>query len=173
VSAAQREAAQQFSRAARDKLAKRNEASARQFLAKNASEKGVVTLSSGLQYRVITAGDPQAPHPGPTDQVSLRYRATLPDGTLLDSSDEHAQAAIFRMNSMIKGWHEAITAMQPGAKWTVFVPPELGYGTNAPPPIPPGALIVYELELLGVDSTTQPMPPQFMKAPPRKAPPAP
>jgi peptidylprolyl isomerase/FKBP-type peptidyl-prolyl cis-trans isomerase FklB len=165
VSAAQREAAQQFSRAARTEFARRNEAAARQFLSKNAVEKGVVTLPSGLQYRVVTPGEPNAPHPGPMDQVSLRYRASLPDGTLLDSSDEHPQAAIFRMNSMIKGWHEALGAMRPGAKWTVYVPPELGYGSNSPPPIPPAALIVYELELLTVDATSPPMPAPFPTSP--------
>jgi FKBP-type peptidyl-prolyl cis-trans isomerase FklB len=164
VSADQKNAAQQFIRAARNALAERNQKLAREFLEKNAQKKGVKTLASGLQYRVLAEGDPQRPSPGPVDQVSVRYRASLPDGTELDRSEDHAQAAVFRMNSMIPAWHEALSAMRPGAKWQVFVPPELGYGVNAPPPLPPGSLIVYELELLRVEASGQ-VPPQFMKPP--------
>jgi FKBP-type peptidyl-prolyl cis-trans isomerase len=158
----QRESGQQFSRNARDSLAKRNETLAHEFLAKNTREKDVITLASGLQYRVLAAGDPHGPRPGPLDQVSVRYRASLADGTVLDRSDEHAQPAVFRMNAMIPGWREALSAMPPGAKWQVFVPPELGYGANSPPPIPPGSLMVYELELLRVDTARAQVPPELM-----------
>ena len=164
VSADQKNAAQQFMRAARNALAERNQQLAREFLAKNAQKKGVKTLASGLQYRVLAEGDPHAASPGPVDQVSVRYRASLPDGTELDRSEDHAQAAMFRMNSMIPGWREALSAMRPGATWQIFVPPELGYGVNSPPPLPPGSLIVYELELLHVQASGQ-VPPQFMKPP--------
>jgi FKBP-type peptidyl-prolyl cis-trans isomerase FklB len=150
-SAAQREAAQQFMHAARTALADRNLGLARSFLEKNAREKGVTTLPSGLQYRVLAEGDPKAPLPGPQDQITVRYRASLADGTEIDRSDEHSQPAAFKLNSVIKGWREALAAMRPGAKWQVFVPPELGYGANSPLPIPPGSLLVYELELLQVD----------------------
>jgi FKBP-type peptidyl-prolyl cis-trans isomerase FklB len=151
-SAAQRDSAQQFMHATRTALADRNSGLARSFLEKNAREKGVTTLRSGLQYRVLTEGDPKAPLPGPQDQITVRYRASLADGTEIDRSDEHSQPAAFRLNSVIKGWREALSAMRPGAKWQVFVPPELGYGANSPPPIPPGSLLVYELELLQVDT---------------------
>jgi FKBP-type peptidyl-prolyl cis-trans isomerase FklB len=151
-SAEQKDAAQQFVHAARTALADRNSGLARSFLEENAREKGVTTLPSGLQYRVLAEGDPKAPPPGPRDQITVRYRASLADGTEIDRSDEHSQPAAFKLNSVIKGWREALSAMRPGAKWRVFVPPELGYGTNSPPPIPPGSLLVYELELLQVDS---------------------
>jgi len=156
-SAAQKDSAQQFIHASRTALAERNTEQAKRFLEKNVHSSGVQTLPSGLQYRVLAAGDPTAPLPGPRDQVTLRYRASLADGTEIDRSDEHNQAATFRLNSVIQGWREALSAMRPGAKWQVFVPPELGYGANSPPPIPPGALMVYELELLKVEPATNPL----------------
>jgi len=149
---AEKDAAQQFMHGARTALTERNTALAREFLEKNAREKGVAVFPSGLQYRVLAAGDPKAPLPGPQDQITVRYRASLADGTEIDRSDEHAQPAAFKLNSVIKGWREALSAMRPGAKWQVFVPPELGYGANSPPPIPPGSLLIYELELLQVDA---------------------
>lgn len=157
-SAAQKESAQQFIRAARTTLAARNAEQARLFLEKNVHESGIETLPSGVQYRVLAPGNPTAPLPGPRDQVTLRYRASLADGTEIDRSDDHSQPAVFRLNSVIQGWHEALSAMRPGAKWQVFVPPELAYGANPPPPLPPGALLVYELELLRVDAATQVLP---------------
>ena len=161
-STAQKEAAQQFMHAARVALAGRNSELAKTFLEKNAREKGVASLPSGLQYRVLAEGDPKGPLPGPQDQIIVRYRATLADGTEFDRSDEHAQPAAFKLNSVIKGWREALSAMRPGAKWQVFVPPDLGYGANSPPSIPPGSLLVYELELLQVDAA-KPASPDMMK----------
>lgn len=119
-------------------------------------------MPSGLQYRVLHEGDPKAPLPGPQDQITARYRASLADGTEIDRSDEHAQPAVFRLNSVIKGWREALSAMRPGAKWQLFEPPELGYGANSPPPIPPGSLLVYELEVIQVEAI-KPVSPEMMK----------
>jgi len=147
----QKDDAQRFSHGARDTLAARNAGAAHDFLEKNAHEKGVRILPSGLQYRVLAAGDPKAALPGPMDQITVRYRASLTDGTEIDNSDSHGQTPVFRLNSVIKGWHEALSAMRPGDRWQVFVPPELGYGANSPPPIPPGSLLIYELELLKVE----------------------
>ena len=155
LSVSQRDTAQQFARAARTALGERNARAAHDFLAKNGQAPQVRTTASGLQYRVLEEGAAQAPSPGPTDQVNLRYTASLADGTVLDRSDAHAQPPVFRLNSVIPAWREALLAMKPGAKWRLFVGPELGYGMDAPPPLPPGALIIYELELLQVDSTPQ------------------
>jgi FKBP-type peptidyl-prolyl cis-trans isomerase FklB len=166
-SAAQNDAAQQFMHAARMSLAGRNSELSRTFLEKNAQEKGVASLPSGLQYRVLAEGDAKAPLPGPQDQIIVRYRASLADGTEIDRSDDHAQPAAFKLNSVIKGWREALSAMHPGAKWQVFVPPELGYGTNSPPSIPPGSLLVYELELLQVEAA-KPVSPEMMKPRPQR-----
>jgi FKBP-type peptidyl-prolyl cis-trans isomerase FklB len=151
MSAEQRDAALQFMREARDALADKNRALAKQFLEHNSKEPGIETMPSGLQYRVLAAGDASAKSPLPTDQVTVRYRASLADGTEFDRSDTHDRAATFRVNSVFKGWQQAFLAMKPGAKWQLFVPPELGYGNNSPPMVPPGALLIYDLELLKVE----------------------
>lgn len=163
LSAGQRDTAQQFARASRKALGERNAQAAHAFLARNSQAPEVKTTASGLQYRVLETGAAQAPSPGPTDQVNLRYTASLADGTVIDRSEAHGQPPVFRVNSVIPAWREALLAMKPGAKWRLFVGPELGYGMDAPPPLPPGALIIYELELLQVDSTPK-MAPQLPRA---------
>lgn len=150
--AEQREAAQHFVRAAHDALADRNRSLARDFLADNAKQPGVMSMPSGLQYRILNAGDPAGKSPIPTDTVTVRYRASLADGTEYDRSDSHDHPATFRVNTVFKGWQQAFLAMKPGAKWQLFVPPELGYGNNSPPTVPPGAVLVYELELLKIEA---------------------
>jgi peptidylprolyl isomerase/FKBP-type peptidyl-prolyl cis-trans isomerase FklB len=149
--AQQREAVQQFSRANRETLAANNAQFAKEFLARNAHAPGVTSMPSGLQYRVLAAGDPAVAPPSPIDQVTLRYRVSLIDGTVLDRSEDHPQQAVFRVNRVIPAWREALLAMRPGAKWQLFVPPDLGYGANAPPPIPPGALLIFDFDLMDVE----------------------
>ena len=153
--AEQREDAVRFMRAARDALADLNRAAAREFLARNARVAGVTTTPSGLEYRILAPGDPQANGPGPNDEVTVHYRATLTDGTEFDNSYARGQPATFKMSGIIKGWHEAFMLMKPGAKWQLWVPPALGYDAMSPPPIPPGSLLVYELELLKVEPPGQ------------------
>jgi FKBP-type peptidyl-prolyl cis-trans isomerase FklB len=165
ITAQERDAALRFMRDAHDALAEKNRAAGREFLERNAKEPGVMSMPSGLQYRVLNKGDSNAKSPAPTDQVTVRYRASLADGTEFDRSDTHDRPAMFRVNSVFKGWQEAFLAMKPGAKWQLFVPPELGYGANSPPGVPPGALLVYELELLQVEPTP-PMDPAAAKRPP-------
>jgi FKBP-type peptidyl-prolyl cis-trans isomerase len=163
--AQEREATLHFMRSARESLADSNRAAAREFLARNAQESNIRSTPSGLQYRVLAEGDPSGRSPAPMDAVTVRYRATLPDGHEFDRSDTHDRAATFRLNSVLKGWQEAILAMKPGAKWQLFVPPELGYGSNSPPGVPPGSLLIYELELLRVDPAP-PMDPSAARHPP-------
>jgi FKBP-type peptidyl-prolyl cis-trans isomerase FklB len=165
VTAQERDAALRFMRDARDSLGEKNRAAGREFLERNAKEPGVMSMPSGLQYRVLNKGDSKAKSPAPTDQVTVRYRASLADGTEFDRSDTHDRPAMFRVNSVFKGWQEAFLAMKPGAKWQLFVPPELGYGANPPPGVPPGALLIYELELLQVEPAP-PMDPAAAKRPP-------
>jgi FKBP-type peptidyl-prolyl cis-trans isomerase FklB len=165
VTAQERDAALRFMRDARDELTEKNRAAGREFLERNAKEPGVMSMPSGLQYRVLNKGDSQAKSPGPTDQVTVRYKASLADGTVFDRSDTHDRPAMFRVNSVFKGWQEAFVAMKPGAKWQLFVPPELGYGANSPPGVPPGALLIYELELLQVEPAA-PLDPAAAKRPP-------
>jgi FKBP-type peptidyl-prolyl cis-trans isomerase FklB len=158
----QREAALNFMRQAHDLLADKNRAEGREFLARNAKQPGIKTMPSGLQYRVLAEGDPSGKSPAAADTVTVRYRASLSDGTEFDRSETHDRPATFRVNSVFKGWQEAFLAMKPGAKWQLYVPPELGYGANPPPAVPPGALLVYELELLQVEPAA-PMDPAAAK----------
>lgn len=141
-------------RSAKELVGASNKEAARAFLAKNAKLPGITTTPSGLQYKVLTPGNPNSASPKPTDQVTVQYRGRLLNGTEFDNSAMHGQAASFRVNSVIKGWQEALPLMKPGAKWQLFVPPELAYDLNSPSTIPPGSLLVFDLELIKV--TPQP-----------------
>jgi FKBP-type peptidyl-prolyl cis-trans isomerase FklB len=140
----------QFVAEVRNNIVAHNHAAARDFLAKNGATKGVVTTASGLQYRIVDAGSTTAPSPGPTDKVTVQYRGTLLDGTEFDSSYARGTPATFQVNGVIKGWQEALVLMKPGAKWQLFVPPELAYDANSRPPIPPGSLLLFDVELVSV-----------------------
>jgi FKBP-type peptidyl-prolyl cis-trans isomerase len=84
--------------------------------------------------------------------VTVQYRGRLLNGTEFDNSASHGQAATFRVNSVIKGWQEALPMMKPGAKWQLFVPPELAYDVNSPTNIPPGSLLVFDIELVKINA---------------------
>ncbi len=147
----------------------RNRAAAKDFLAKNGTEKGVKTTASGLQYKVLVAGDTKAASPKPEDQVTVQYRGKLLDGTEFDSSYSHGSPATFPVNGVIKGWQEALVLMKPGAKWQLFVPPELAYDAQPRPGIPAGSLLVFEVELVAI----KPKPPAAAGAPPANVAPSP
>jgi FKBP-type peptidyl-prolyl cis-trans isomerase FklB len=136
----------------RQRVATRNREAAQQFLAGNAKAKGVRSTASGLQYRVLAAGNARSPMPVPESQVTVHYRGTLLDGTEFDSSYQRGQPATFGVDGVIKGWQEALVMMRPGAKWELFIPPDLAYGDASPPTIPPGSLLRFEVELLAVSS---------------------
>ncbi|MGH8258291.1 MAG: FKBP-type peptidyl-prolyl cis-trans isomerase [Steroidobacteraceae bacterium] len=148
ATAADGQKVQELIRQSRSVAAQKNQAAARRFLAENGKRPGVMTTPSGLQYKVVSAGS-GAP-PSPTDQVTVNYRGTLLDGTEFDSSYKHGKPVTFAVNGVIKGWQEALVMMKPGAKWQLFIPPELAYGENSPPPIPPGSLLKFDVELLSV-----------------------
>ena len=119
------------------------------FLAENSKKAGVQVTNSGLQYKVIKAGTGATP--GPTDTVKCNYRGTLIDGTEFDASANHGGPASFPVNRVIPGWTEALQLMKVGAKWQLFIPAELAYGNNPPgPPIEAGSVLVFEIELLGI-----------------------
>ena len=151
VSSADRDRALQLVRAGREAEAARNRGLARDFLAKNGAIAKVTTTASGLQYTVFAAGDAKAAAPTLKDRVTINYRGRLLDGTEFDNSDAHAQAATFGLAGVIKGWREALLLMKPGAKWRLFVPPALAYDTFTPPAIPPGSLLIFDIELLKVE----------------------
>jgi len=119
------------------------------FLAENKNKEGVVTLASGLQYRVITAGT--GPTPELTDTVTTHYRGTLLDGTEFDSSYKRNQPATFQVNGVIAGWTEALQLMHVGSKWQLFIPANLGYGSRGSGgKIGPNATLIFDIELLGI-----------------------
>ncbi|MDB6022721.1 MAG: FKBP-type peptidyl-prolyl cis-trans isomerase [Pedosphaera sp.] len=128
----------------------KNKADGQAFLEKNKTVSGVVTTTSGLQYKVITEGSGDSPKV--TDEVSVNYRGTLIDGTEFDSSFKRNQPFTTRVQGgIIKGWTEVLQLMKPGAKWTVYIPADLAYGVNPMGPIiGPNSTLIFELELLTV-----------------------
>jgi FKBP-type peptidyl-prolyl cis-trans isomerase len=132
----------------RDAVGAANKAAAEKFLADNAKQPGVMTTASGLQYKVDRPGSGESPKP--TDQVTVNYRGTFLDGKEFDSSYKTGKPAEFTLNQVIKGWGEGLQLIKPGSKVELFIPPALAYGTNPPQPIPPNALLKFEVELISV-----------------------
>jgi len=120
------------------------------YLAESASKEGVVSLPSGLQYKVITPGD--GPSPLSTDRVKVHYKGTLVDGTVFDSSYDRGQPSSNNVTGFIKGWVEALLLMQVGSKWELTIPSKLGYGTRGSGDrIPPNSTLLFEVELLAIE----------------------
>jgi len=120
------------------------------FLEKNGKKEGVVTLPSGLQYRVIREGGGASP--GPEDWVTVHYRGTLLDGTEFDSSCSRKEPETFQVNGVINGWREALQLMSEGSMWELVIPSELAYGSQgAGSRIGPNSTLVFEVELLSVN----------------------
>lgn len=127
-----------------------NRKAGEEFLKENATKEGVVTLPSGLQYKVLEEG--KGKKPGPTSMVTVHYRGTLLDGTEFDSSIERGQPATFPVNGVIEGWTEALQLMPAGSKWQLFIPADLAYGDQgAGPTIGPGSTLIFEVELISVN----------------------
>ena len=125
-------------------------AEASAFLEKNARAEGVVVRPSGLQYKVVRSGPAEGPRPAMGDEVKVHYHGTLPDGTVFDSSYESGQPAVFTVGQLVEGFNEALTLMRPGDIWYIYLPPELGYGDRPAGQIPPGSVLVFKLEMIGV-----------------------
>jgi FKBP-type peptidyl-prolyl cis-trans isomerase len=119
------------------------------FLAANKTKEGVVTLPSGLQYKILKEGT--GPKPTATDSVVCNYKGTLLNNTEFDSSYKRGQPATFGVNQVIKGWTEALQLMPIGSKWQLFIPSDLAYGQRGPSPeIGPNSTLVFEVELLSI-----------------------
>jgi FKBP-type peptidyl-prolyl cis-trans isomerase FklB len=138
---------QAFLRSVTEAASAKNAVTAKEYLAHNSGTPGVKTTASGLQYKIIAPGDLKAASPQPTDLVTVRYRGTLLDGSEFDSSYKRGISATFSTNSVIPGWQEALALMKPGAKWQLFIPPELAYGAASRHGIPGGSLLIFDLEL--------------------------
>jgi FKBP-type peptidyl-prolyl cis-trans isomerase len=136
-------------------FAKKNKQDGEAYLAANKSKEGVVTLPSGLQYKVLKETDGKKP--GPNDQVVCNYRGTLLDGTEVDSSYKRKEPSIFPLKGVIKGWAEALQLMPVGSKWQVVVPSDLAYGERGSPSrsIGPNATLVFEVELVSIEEKSQ------------------
>jgi FKBP-type peptidyl-prolyl cis-trans isomerase FklB len=120
-----------------------------EFLAQNKTKEGVVTLPSGLQYKILKEGT--GPKPSASDSVVCNYKGTLIDNTEFDSSYKRGQPATFPVGQVIKGWTEVLQLMPVGSKWQVFVPSDLAYGPRAPGgAIGPNATLIFEIELLSI-----------------------
>jgi FKBP-type peptidyl-prolyl cis-trans isomerase FklB len=120
------------------------------FLKENAAKEGVITLPSGLQYKILKEGN--GPKPKATDKVTTHYHGTLINGTVFDSSVERGQPATFPVNGVIAGWVEALQLMSTGSKWQLYVPSNLAYGTRgASEQIGPNTTLIFDVELISIN----------------------
>jgi FKBP-type peptidyl-prolyl cis-trans isomerase FklB len=164
----------------RRKTIEKNKRDAETFLAENRKKDGikthVVTMPDGssaeFQYKVLTEGT--GPMPKSNDTVSVVYKGTLLNGTEFDSSAKHGnQPAKFSLaGGLVKGWIEALQLMKTGSKWQLFLPPALAYGDRGSgPQIEPGAALIFEIELLGIENpqppaaTAQPLTSDIIRVP--------
>jgi FKBP-type peptidyl-prolyl cis-trans isomerase FklB len=130
-------------------LAKENQTKGNKYREEHAKREGVTVLENGLQYEVLSPGD--GPSPKAEDRVEVHYTGTLIDGTQFDSSYSRGKPTQFSLNGVVPGFREAITRMQPGAKWRVIMPPELAYGEKgAGKRIGPNETLIFEIEYLGL-----------------------
>lgn len=140
---------------ARDERIETNLNESEKFLSNNKKRKDVQVTESGLQYRVLKEGTGQTPTY--SDKVKCNYKGNLIDGKEFDSSYKRGAPTEFRINGVIKGWQEALQLMQEGAKWELFVPPDLGYGLRVRPGglIEPNMALIFEIELLEIMATEE------------------
>jgi len=135
-----------------DHKAVENLDAAKAYLADNATKPGVRTLPSGVQYEVVHEGPKDGKSPGPRDLVKVNYEARLTDGEVIDSSYDRGVPAVMHLDRLIPAWTEALQRMKPGDEWTLYVPPEQGYGESGKGEVPPNAVLIFRIELIGVAS---------------------
>lgn len=121
-----------------------------EFLAANKLKPGVHTTASGLQYLVLQPGT-GTEHPKPTDTVTVHYHGTLINGTVFDSSVDRGEKISFPLNRVIKGWTEGLQHMVVGEKMRLFIPANLAYGNNGAGSIPPGSVLIFDVELFKIN----------------------
>ncbi len=130
-------------------VAAKNQQEGEAFLAKNGKEAGIVTLPSGLQYKIVNPG--AGTSPTATDTVTVNYEGTLINGTVFDSSYKRGQPATFKVNQVIKGWQEALQLMKPGATWMLYIPSNLAYGPQGSMgAIGPNETLIFKVDLISV-----------------------
>ena len=132
-------------------IARTNLDKGKAFLTENAKKEGVITLDSGVQYKVLTKG--KGDSPTPEDTISAHYRGTLLDGTEFDSSFKRGTPLTLQMGSVIKGWGEVLKLMKPGSKWEVYIPSDMAYGERgAGDAIGPNQALIFTIELINFES---------------------
>jgi len=131
-----------------------NKEKGEKFLAANAKKEGVQQTESGLQYKIIEAGNPDL-KPAATDTVEVRYKGTLLDGSVFDETKEDADPARFTLNSVVKGWSEGLQLIGEGGKIELYVPAELAYGENGRPGIEPNSTLIFDVDLVRVGKTVE------------------
>lgn len=130
------------------KLSEENQTKSTEFLAANAGKTGVVTLPSGVQYRIIDEGD--GARPGMESTVKVHYRGSKMNGLEFDSSFARGVPEEFTVSSVLKGWQEVLPLMKTGATWQVFVPPEMAFGARGNPPVGPNEALLFDLKLVEI-----------------------
>jgi FKBP-type peptidyl-prolyl cis-trans isomerase len=120
------------------------------FLRLNAQQPGVVTLPSGLEYRIVSSGPAAGAHPGPGDEVKVNYEGKLLDGNVFDSSFQRGEPLDLPLDRVIPGWTEALEQMRPGDEWILYIPPNLGYRDKGAGPIPPNSLLIFRVQLISI-----------------------
>ncbi|MBF0211357.1 MAG: FKBP-type peptidyl-prolyl cis-trans isomerase [Desulfamplus sp.] len=132
------------------KAAQANKAAGEAFLKENKTKEGIVTLPSGLQYKIITNGT--GAKPTADQKVKCHYKGTTIDGKEFDSSYKRGEPATFQVGGVIKGWTEALLMMPVGSKWMLYIPSDLAYGDRgAGGAIAPGSTLIFEVELIGIE----------------------
>jgi FKBP-type peptidyl-prolyl cis-trans isomerase len=129
-------------------IAEKNRRAVEAFVAENAKKEGVVTLPSGLQYKILKQGDGKMPMLD--DHVVCQYRGTLIDGTEFDSSYKHDKPSTFPVKGVMPGWAQALQLMPVGSKWQIFIPPQLAYGEKVVTGIGSNAMLIFEVELISI-----------------------
>lgn len=130
-----------------------NKADGEAFLRANKKKEGVITLESGLQYKVIKKGNGKSPKP--EDTIKCHYKGTTIDGVEFDSSYKRGNPAVFQLNRVIKGWTEALQLMKTGGKWEIFIPSDLAYGDRQAGPIEPGSTLIFEVEFISIENAKE------------------
>jgi len=134
----------------RNAAASTNKTAGQKFLDTNKAKEGVISLPSGVQYKIIKAGT--GAKPSSTSNVKVHYQGTLLDGKVFDSSYERGEPVSLTLNQVIKGWQEVLPLMPVGSKWQVYIPPELAYGERgAGGIIGPNATLIFDIELIGIN----------------------
>ena len=130
----------------------KNAAESAAFMKQNASEEGVQTLPSGLQYKIVRSGPATGLKPGPQDEVKVHYEGKLLSGKIFDSSYDRGQPAAMPLPALIPAWKEALQLMRPGDEWILYVPPEMGYGEEGAGggEIPGNSVLIFRIELIDV-----------------------